>query len=52
MQPPARSAEAWRVFSLVQAPMLARAVYESMGEKQQKEKISSLDEWYSENNGG
>jgi erythromycin esterase len=40
MQPPARSAEAWRVFSLVQAPMLARAVYERMGEKQQKEKIS------------
>src|SRR5215472_3569891 len=40
MQPPARSAEAWRVFSLVQAPMFARAVDESMGEKQQKEKIS------------
>ena len=39
MQPPARSAEAWRVFSLVQASC-SQTVDESMGEKQQKEKIS------------
>src|SRR5438270_6450477 len=39
MQPNARSAEAWRVFSLVQAPC-SQTVDESRGEKQQKEKIS------------
>lgn len=39
MQPPARSAEAWSVFSLVQTPC-SQTVDESRGEKQQEEKIS------------
>ncbi len=40
MQPPARSAEAWRVFSLAQAPMLPDGRREHGSEIQQKEKIS------------
>lgn len=40
MQPNARSAEAWRAFSLVQAPMLSDDIREHGREKQQKEKIS------------
>ena len=40
MQPNARSAEAWRVFSLAQAPMLPDGRREHGSEIQQKEKIS------------
>src|SRR5258708_17593191 len=40
MQPPARSAEAWRVFSLAQAAMLPDGRREHGSEMQQREKIS------------
>ncbi len=40
MQPNARSAEAWRVFSLAQAPMPPDGRREQGSEIQQKEKIS------------
>ncbi len=40
MQPPAKSALAWRVFLLVQAPMLSDGRREHGREKQQQEKIS------------
>ncbi len=45
MQPPARSAEAWSVFSLVQAPCSREQGREAAGGED-----FSLDEWYSENN--
>ena len=52
MQPNARSAEAWRVFSLAQAPMFPNGRRAHGSENSAEGEDFSLDEYYSENNGG
>jgi hypothetical protein len=52
MQPNARPVEARRVFSLIQAPMLSRAVDESMGVIFSRRRIFLIECIYSKNNGG
>jgi hypothetical protein len=52
MQPNARPVEARRVFSLIQAPMLSRAVDESMGVRFSRRRRFLIECIYSENNGG